>query len=147
MLTKSLQHAYRFFFENDGYATPPGRALCAIKSARVDLLRDKLESQGRISYAWEPDDLADRGPADWGWPDKDVKHFWQTEHYVETCTLYVDSEPSESLCGIWDADNNYRRIIEKDLLAQYIPTQGTETIHLGQSCYGARQQSFSGLLT
>lgn len=34
-VNKTLANAYQFFYDNAGYATPPGKAVCAIPQARL----------------------------------------------------------------------------------------------------------------
>jgi len=36
----------------------------------------------------------------------------------------VDGEPVQSLYGIWDPDQNYRRVLEAELLARYLTDVG-----------------------
>lgn len=148
-MNRKLLKAWRFFMEHDGYATPPGRAVCALHSARVDLLRDRLEEQGRVSFRWVPDESPDH-PREWGWSAADVERWDRTDHECEGCILVVDGEETESLWGIWDAGPEYRRCIEKDLLAQYIATQGTDLVPVqypGGTVMHRRQRSFGNLLT
>ena len=144
-MNKQLQKAYRFFYENDGHATPPGRAVCAMQSARADLLREKLETAGRVEFQWLPDEMAD-GPEQWGWPEKDVKRFYESDHFVEGCRLFVDGEEKESLWGIFDADATYRRIIETQLFSNYLANPSGEMVQIAPSCYGPRQLELPGML-
>lgn len=150
-MNKQLRKAFQFFYAHDEYATPPGRAVCALESARIDVLRDKLESAGRIEFKWVADEDADAGPRDWGWSEKQIGDFYDREHEVAGCILVVDGEETESLWGIWDASPEYRRCIETDLLSQYISTQGTGIVPVyypgGTVAHVIRQLSFSHMLT
>ena len=150
-MNKKLRKTFQFYLENDGYATPPGRAACALASARVEQLRDHLEASGRVEFRWMHNDTADRGPRDWGWSEKEIEH-WNRHapHEVEGCILLVDGEEKESLWGIWDASPEYRCCVEKDLLSEYIGTQGTDLVHVrypGGTVAHYRQKSFNGMLT
>lgn len=109
--------AYRFFKQNAGYVV--GRcAEGALALARAEALAEAQPD--RIRFRWEPDQVPDRGPEDWGWPENEVRRFWRTEHDVWGCVLEIDGEPSGSLWGIWDPDADYRRVIEAGLLLEAI---------------------------
>ena len=148
-MNRKLMKSWRFFMEHDGYATPPGRAACALHSARVDLLRDRLEERGRIRFEWVPD-YDGSGPSDWGWSEKELVEWNRSTHECEGCILVVDGEERESLWSIWDASSEYRRCIETGLLSQYIATQGTDLVPVqypGGTVMHKRQSSFGDLLT
>jgi hypothetical protein len=50
-----LRKRFRFFLEHSGWATPPGRAACALESARDEQWLDALEDDGRASTTVEYD--------------------------------------------------------------------------------------------
>jgi hypothetical protein len=110
-----LQKRYAFFKENAGYVVGR-RALGALALARAETLAEAQPE--RIEFRWEPDQAADRGPEDWGWPKHEVRRFWRTEHEVWGCALMVDGEHRSSLWGIWDPSEAYRREIQADLMLQ-----------------------------
>lgn len=63
-----LRAAFRFFLEHAGYATPPGRAACALRLARAELWRKAEEDAGRLRVLWvldpdtRPEDFDDEPP-------------------------------------------------------------------------------------
>ncbi|MGH8576039.1 MAG: hypothetical protein ACREXX_06510 [Gammaproteobacteria bacterium] len=118
-----MRRRFQFFLKHDGYCTPPGRAVCALHSAKVDDLKEWLESEERIRFEWRWDD-----DADWSWMDEREK---QKKHEVHGCVLFVDGEVEDSLWGIFDPDNHYRRIIEKDLLSEHIARNNSLGLPLG----------------
>jgi hypothetical protein len=106
----TLRDSFRFFFEHDGYVTPPGRAVCAIRTARAELA---VRQRDDIRFRWEPDECPDLS-----WMSA---RELEREHYVEGCIMERKCstcgawESVDSLWGITDADDTYRRIIEAQL--------------------------------
>lgn len=50
-----LREAFRFFLAHAGYATPPGRAMCALRLARAELRAADLNEDGMLRYVVEPE--------------------------------------------------------------------------------------------
>lgn len=139
-MDRRLIERYRFFRKHAGYVVGKcaGGALELAKAETIG------ERSPLVRFEWAPDDLTD-GPESWGWPEKDVKRFYQSDHSVEACTLYIDNEPTESLFGIWDADSNYRRVIEAELLTQYLHNTSGEYVTVGNVWY-PKQLQFPGTI-
>ncbi len=115
--------AYHFFKSNAGYVVGQ-RAKGALHMAKVERLRLMAEDAGRLSYSWVYDNDTDRGPIDWGWSEKEIARWNQSRHEVEYCDLEIDGECVASLGGIWDADANYRRVVEAELMSEYLSNTG-----------------------
>ena len=56
MITKERRAAFRFFCEQAGYATPPGRAACALELARAEELLEQAVDLGIASVEWVDDE-------------------------------------------------------------------------------------------
>ena len=99
--------AWRFFMEHAGYATPPGRAVCAASLARAE---EHAEAAGlTFEWLWDAD-------ADLSWMDEAEA---AREHEVLGCIVRgPDGEHLASLWGIVDADAGYRRVVEAELAAE-----------------------------
>lgn len=52
---QTLRERFRFFLEHSGYYTPPGRAACALSSARDEARGEELG----LVFEWQDDELAD----------------------------------------------------------------------------------------
>ena len=104
--------AYLFFKENAGYIVGE-RAKGALRLAKAE---QKVRwNDDDYRFRWENDD-----DADYSWlPEDDT-----SDHVVESCVLERKCEKCgqwehvESLWGIFDADDNYRRVIEAELALQ-----------------------------
>ena len=107
---------YKFFKEHAGYCVGH-RAEGALSLARAERM---LELKEHVKVVWEYENCPSGGPKDWGWPDKEIERFWQTDHEVMWAALYVDGEVEESLGDIWDPDDNYQRVVNAELMSQYI---------------------------
>lgn len=65
--SKELREAFRFHLEHDGYCTPPGRAACALKTAKAMLRAEYLEGEGLarwIVQEGDHDHLDEKDPED-----------------------------------------------------------------------------------
>ena len=131
-----MYNRYLFFKNHAGYIVGK-KALCALNLAKSEALAEA--NSNRVRFEWQYDDSGDRGPEDWGWPEKEIKRFWESDHYVEGCVLYIDDEPTESLWGIWDADTSYRRVIEAELFSQYLSNPSGDHVQIAPNCYGSPQ--------
>jgi hypothetical protein len=109
--------AFRFFLEHAGYATPPGRAACALGLSRAE---ERAKAVG-ITFEWEWDE-----DADLSWMDDRDRYYHHDggkrhprEHEVLGCIARgPDGEHLASLWGIVDADASYRRVVEAELAAE-----------------------------
>ena len=116
------RNAWRFFLNNAGYATPPGRVACAASLARAE-----AEARERGWYVfWEgesdipyEDALGDHAY----WCDREAKGE-RHQHTVEMATLVGPDSMSSlsnvlaSLGAIIDADAAYRRVVAAELAAE-----------------------------
>lgn len=102
MITPALRRAFRFFLDNAGYCSPPGRAACALSLARAEMAAG-VEG---LAFRWEYDDVP-----------------WDGEGEAPSEVLGCIAEDGEgnhlaSLWGIGDPDDGYRRLIEAQLAAE-----------------------------
>jgi hypothetical protein len=115
---KQLTPDQFFFYQNAGYSHDPkaetpeqGRLRCARELAEAEAVAQRLE----YAFEWEFDQ-----DADLSWMSDEER---EQEHEVLCCRI-VDPENTRhslaSLCGITDADRNYRRVIEAELAAEAI---------------------------
>ncbi len=112
-MSLELRDAFRFFLENAGYATPPGRAACALDLARAE---QDAELMG-FSFEWVSDDDPDLS---WMTPEELAQ-----DHESLGCIVRNASGTSVgSLWGIIDPDADYRRVIEAELASEALaPSQ------------------------
>jgi hypothetical protein len=95
--------SYRFFFEFAGYCVG-FRAQGALALAKAERHAD--DHEWTASWEWDED-------ADLSWMSEDER---QREHEILCCLLKdADGNVLASLCGITDADSNYRRVIVAEL--------------------------------
>lgn len=113
-----LLRAYRFFRAHAGGIVGEN-AKTALHLAKAE--RDAV-SYG-IEFTTEPDFVGQYhdGPKEWGWGKKDILDWEKEDHEcIQICATGPDGEVLASLCGIWDADQNYRRIVRAELAAEAI---------------------------
>jgi hypothetical protein len=116
-MNRQLIERFRFFLQHAGYATPPGRAACALSLARAEhVARDIADA----TFEWEYD--TDQPIEDL----LDSSIFRSEEEFKTYCDRYRDDvsvcllrdakgEVRASLCGIIGADSKYRRVVEAEL--------------------------------
>lgn len=109
---KDLRARHVFFMEHAGYATPPGRAKCALDMAKAEVRAIELDCQWRWSFDEDGfDSLGDHAY----WCEKEAKGE-KHEHQVLQCVMYdKDGKHLASLCGIIDPDKAYKRVIQAEL--------------------------------
>jgi hypothetical protein len=112
---KSLTPDQLFFYENAGYSykepetAEQGRIRCAIELAQAEEYARGLGWE----FEWEHDQSPDLSFMS----DEERSQ----EHEVLCCRIPDPSNPKyslASLCGIVDADRNYRRVIEAELASE-----------------------------
>lgn len=115
MISANLRKAWRFFHANAGYATPPGKAVCAMNLARAELEMNRRD--------WHVEWVDDED----GWNDLRADGFKCScgcGKKIETCECALlrdeQGEVIGSLGAIWDADDSYRRVIRAELASQAI---------------------------
>lgn len=100
---------WRFFLENAGYATPPGRAKCALDLAHAER---QARNQG-YTFEWEYDCDGCSG-CDCG--NKACKCASGEEHETLACVCRTAfGKVAASLCGICEPSKEYRRVVEAEL--------------------------------
>lgn len=119
-MTKDLLNAYRHF-RRAGIEHIVGRnaAMC-LDLARAEIIKTRLINSNNLKIDWISGDNND-GPSEWGWDDNQIKRWDLTDHYCEVCILELNGEHIASLGGIWDADNDYQREIEAQLMLESLP--------------------------
>lgn len=102
-----LQKRFKFFFKHSGWATPPGKAACALSSAKAEIAAEERN----WTYDWSHDEDPDRS-----W-EEDAGYQGPGEYFI--CQL-LDGEGDtlEVLGGIVDPDDNYRRVIAAELAGE-----------------------------
>lgn len=111
-----LTPAERFFYEHAGYSYKPkaetreqGRIRCAIALAKAEIEASNVG----LTFVWDWDECPDLS-----WMSEEEL---AQEHEVLCCRI-PDPENTRyslaSLCGIVDADANYRRVIEAELASE-----------------------------
>ena len=105
-MTDRLRTAWRFFQAHAGYCTPPGRAACALSLAKAEAV---AREEGLL-FHWEDD--SDGMPRDGVCSCGCGKPIQTCEGCI--CTD-ADGNVLASLWGIWDADGDYRRVVEAEL--------------------------------
>ncbi len=115
----------RFFYDHAGFSYGNGETIsqgkrrCAIALAAAEA----WAALNCCHFEWEDD--ADGYPTHacvggvWGfWHDPGDGNLMRIEN-CESCTLHDDAgKVLQSLCGIWDADSNYRRVVQAELASE-----------------------------
>ena len=142
LLSPELLRAFRFHFKHGGYALGQ-QAQGALEAARAEL---EMKRRG-VVFSWLPDDMAD-----WSWLEgKDEKGrylfrkaYREGPHEVEMCDAMIPCEDHGTDCphavtlasmsGIFDADANYRRVVEAELALDVLANeaQGAGSTHPAQ---------------
>lgn len=116
-MNRQLIERFRFFFKHAGYATPPGRAVCALALARAEhVARDIADA----SFEWESDfdqpieDLLD--PSIFHSEDEFKAYCDRHRDDVTGCVLRdANGNVRASLWAIIGADSAYQRVVEAEL--------------------------------
>jgi hypothetical protein len=117
---------FRFFLNNAGYCTPPGRAACALSLARAEAYAEAMGWE----FCWEYDECFYGYCNEWLGCQDDCKK----EHEVLFCLLKdADGTMLQCLGGIADADRNYRRVIEAELAAEALASLPASTFGIGKA--------------
>jgi hypothetical protein len=116
-MNRQLQQRFRFFLNHAGYATPPGRAVCALALARAEQVAKEIAD---AMFEWEYD------------TDQPIENlldssiFRSEDEFKAYCNQYRDDVTGcvlrdangnvrASLWGIIGADSAYRRVVEAEL--------------------------------
>lgn len=115
-----LQESFHFHLANGGYATPPGRAQCALDRARAELAANTRDD---IRFRWEDDsEYIDLSWDEDGWTKRRLE---SGEFECVGCVIEIRCPH----CGSWDRaaslwsiigppDSPYRRVVEAELLEE-----------------------------
>jgi hypothetical protein len=111
----------QFFYANAGFSYDPktqtqeeGRKQCAAALAQAESAYIAAHRVANVECIWEDDST---GFADYlcdkraGRLAKGIKK----PESIECCRIEINGETVASLCGIWDADADYRRVIRAEL--------------------------------
>jgi hypothetical protein len=117
---------WRFFLENAGYATPPGRAVCALELARGE----QWAERNGIEFRLEDDLDADASFVD-TWPLKEQREWKKRDHSCCRMVCYRPcpdhgwdcrhKEVLASLGGIFDPTDDYLRVVRAELALEAMP--------------------------
>lgn len=134
------REAFRFMLENAGYATPPGRAVCALELARAEQLLTDAIAGDAASIEW----IYDEEPYDQGdsCTDDEARAKFESNEWVGPfgCIVKVYAEPAEhvdtlayldrvadaeaSLFGIVvgprGTDDSYCRVVAAELASELL---------------------------
>lgn len=114
-----MQERFRFFLEHSGYCTPPGRAACALASARDEARGEELG----LVFEWQEDEQPDLS---WCERCQRQEHYGhQAMHQLWICSATYEGETLSQLCGIdfgagrdpWMRDP-YKRVVEAELAGE-----------------------------
>lgn len=123
-MTPELREAFRYQLTYGGYATPPGRAACALERARAELVGRDSDTL-RVIWEHDPD------------PDLSFDETGTTQRRVESgewCVVGCVVESRCSECGEWrhaaslwgiiiDGDpftDPHGRIVEAELMSEAV---------------------------
>lgn len=122
-MNTQIRNAYSHF-RRVGTAHIVGQyAKCCLDKARADWLKHQLLQSGELEIVWDYDDIPDH-PRDWGWSEKDCSEWDKTDHTQEYVQLWLNGEIIAALGCIWDADKDYKREVEAELLLESAPFTG-----------------------
>ena len=116
-MAKTMTTQERFFYDHGGFSYDPqtetraqGKRRCAVALAEAETWAEQMG----MTFEWEWDFDGDFGDHDvWCKPSCGKQH-----EVTMVCAKYRDGQVAGSLCGIIDADANYRRVIEAELASE-----------------------------
>lgn len=127
-MTAKLRQAFKFFLEHAGYATPPGRAACALELAKAEI--------------WANDNGYTFNVVD----DPEVDTSWMSEAELQKLragdleavgVILLDTlneRPLTSLWGIVVAESSYLRVVKAELVCEYL-SYHKQHLTLQQGCF------------
>jgi hypothetical protein len=117
-MTSRLREAFRFHLEQGGYSVPPGRAACALESARNEIRAAAEE----IEFVWEYDETPDVS-----WLDQKG---WERakQDYLDGRMEMLGCSAEHPALGKYDVslwsislyldDRTYKRVVEAELAGE-----------------------------
>jgi len=120
--------AVRFFAEHSSYVSDPLTHSAKRWAGGLALARaERALKDSNYRIVWDYDDDADFSFVD-TWEEKDRERWNRSEHVAEWCRIEdEDGNVLSSLCGIIDADNDYRRVIEAELASEVYDSLSTHS--------------------
>lgn len=118
MIDKDLHARWKFFYEHDGWATPPGKAVCAWYSAKAE----HLAEQSGLTFEWVPDDAPDLS-----WADKRDLEIANNDGVWGCICKAADGTTLNSLWGIVGWDRDYVRCVQAALAQESLSMLHTVT--------------------
>lgn len=113
-----IRRRWQFFQEWAGYATPPGRAACALELARAERAADAAG----VSLMVEPEP-----DPDLSWMDEDDmrrEHAVVNVYLVQECETCGETRRLPySLGNVTDPDQNYLRVLFAELASEWLDDQ------------------------
>ena len=106
LMSPRLRAGYRFFLQHAGYATPPGRAACALALAKAEIAGEEAGFEVDWQDDPEPYELGDA----------------ETEQPRDVlgCIVTAPSGETVSLWGIGDPDRTYMRVVRAELTSELL---------------------------
>lgn len=115
---KSIRQRYKEFRALQAGSIVGMCAKTCLNYARAEYIGERFQ----ICVQWEFDaDSAGLGPEEWIDDPKYLKRWYKSHHCCEYAYIENEGDHIAGLGSIWDADENYRRIIEAELLSEVIP--------------------------
>jgi hypothetical protein len=125
---KTPVFTWRFFLENAGYASPPGRSVCALELARAEQWAEQEGIEFRLEDEPDPDDSFVET-----WPLR-YRQAWDKENH--SCYSVICYRPCPehgrdckhkevlaSLGEIFDPTDDYLRVVRAELASEAMPTE------------------------
>lgn len=122
MISEQRRKAFRFFLEHAGYATPPGRAACALDLARAEMKFELAQEEENASVDWFFDDI----PYDHGiYSTKEIAQKFESNEWSGPfgCIVkYFDAEASlwGIVFGQRETSDPYARVVAAELAEEAI---------------------------
>jgi hypothetical protein len=121
---RDRRQRWRFFLENAGYATPPGRAACALELARAEETLEQAEALELGRVRWELDDTP-YDPGDAETPEEAARLFDSGE-WTGPFGAVLELE-GEHLASVWgivlgpqELADPYARVMAAELASEQL---------------------------
>lgn len=120
---RKLREAWQFFHEHAGYVVGR-RAIGAMSLARAEALFEDADAAGLARIRWEDDPYADASWLEQPEFARELEQYRDGDMSCESALLEVREDEDEpwqcvgSLGGIFDADDDYRRVVNAELASE-----------------------------
>lgn len=122
MIDTDLYQRYLHFKQHDGWRTPPGRAACALHSARIERLLERAIDLGVATVEWEYDDDYEAGDIYGLDADEEIHKYESGEWYGPMGVTVTVADEVASLWGITlttdETRDPYARCVVADLASE-----------------------------